>query len=161
VRWKWVAAAVLIIALVAVVRTWVVDVVSVSSDSMAPTVCTGDVVAVNKLTHLRRLRDFDIITFSSPEDGEHTIKRVVGLPGQRVAIEDGVLVIDGKVVDESYVDQATIDAVYFGPVTVPPASVFVMGDNREFSIDSRAYGPVAISAVDGRLMGALRSTCAS
>jgi signal peptidase I len=87
------------------------------------------------------------------------IKRVVGVAGQRVAIEDAQLVVDRRPVDEPYVDHRTIDGVYFGPVTVPAGTVFVMGDHREVSIDSRAYGPIAISAIKGRMVTVVRKSC--
>jgi signal peptidase I len=134
VRWRLVAVAGLVLGLVLGVRAWVVDVVSVSSDSMAPTLCTGDLLAVSKLPRHQSIKASDIV-------------------------KDGLLEVDGKLVDEPYVDQATIDGVYFGPVTVPSSTVFVMGDSREFSIDSRAFGPIPASDIDGRLLAALWSTC--
>jgi signal peptidase I len=78
-----------------------------------------------------------------------------------VAIADAVLLVDGREVPEPYVDAATIDGVYFGPVTVPPGTVFVMGDDREFSVDSRSFGPVPQDRVDGRVTAVLRSACSS
>jgi signal peptidase I len=69
-----------------------------------------------------------------------------------VAIRDAELVVDEQRVDEPYVDHASIDGVYFGPVTVPAGSVFVMGDHRETSIDSRSYGPIRLGDLDGRLL---------
>ena len=69
-----------------------------------------------------------------------------------VAIKDAELFVDEHRVDEPYVDHASIDGVYFGPVTVPAGSVFVMGDHRETSIDSRSYGPIRAADIDGRLL---------
>jgi signal peptidase I len=83
----------------------------------------------------------------------------VGVAGQRVAIEDGELVVDGHRVAEPYVDQDTIDGLYYGPVTVPQGTVLVMGDHREVSVDSRSYGPVPVSNVDGRRLATLWSPC--
>jgi signal peptidase I len=161
VRWKpWVTVVVLV-AGVATARLTVCDPMRVSSASMAPTVCTGDVVVVDHLGSRRGLAVDDIVTFASPMDGSEQIKRVVALGGQKVAIADAVLEVDGRVVDEPYVDRATIDGVYFGPAVVPEGSVFVMGDNREVSIDSRAFGPLPLDAVDGRLVTTLWSACPS
>ena len=87
------------------------------------------------------------------------IKRIVAVGGQKVGIADAVLEVDGRAVAEPYVDRATIDGVYFGPVMVPVGSVFVMGDNREFSIDSRTFGPIPTEAIDGRLVTTLWSAC--
>jgi signal peptidase I len=142
-------------------RFTVCDPLRVSSPSMAPTVCTGDVVVVDHVGPRRGLAVDDIVTFASPVDGSEQIKRVVALAGQRVGIADAVLEVDGLPVAEPYVDRATIDGVYFGPVVVPQGSVFVMGDNRELSIDSRVFGALPIDAVDGRLATTLWSACPS
>lgn len=152
------AAAVLVVG-VGTARLTVFDPVRVSSGSMAPTVCTGDVVAVDHLRPGRPPQVDDIVTFASPTDGSEQIKRIVAVAGQKVAIADAVLQVDDRAVDEPYVDQASIDGVYFGPVVVPEGSVFVMGDNRELSIDSRAFGPLPLDALDGRLLTTLWSTC--
>ncbi|MCW2802438.1 MAG: signal peptidase [Propionibacteriaceae bacterium] len=158
-KWKSAAAVGLVVAGAVVIRTQVIDTVSVSSDSMAPTVCTGGTVLIHKVHNPTDVAVDDIITFPNPQDGEPMIKRVVGVAGQRVAIEDAQLVVDRRPVDEPYVDHRTIDGVYFGPVTVPAGTVFVMGDHREVSIDSRAYGPIAISAIKGRMVAVIRESC--
>jgi signal peptidase I len=158
-RWKPLVTVAVLVAGVATARFTVFDAVRVSSGSMAPTVCTGDIVIVDHLGPRRGLEIDDIITFASPIDGIEQIKRVVAVGEQRVGLADGVLMVDGRKVVEAYVDTATIDGVYFGPVMVPEGSVFVMGDDRELSIDSRAFGPIPIEVVDGRLVTALWSTC--
>lgn len=158
-RWRAVVAVVAVLGGVAGARLSVLDPVRVSSGSMAPTVCTGDVVVVNHLAPRGGVDRGDVVTFASPVDGTEQIKRVVAVAGQRVGIADALLVVDGRVVAEPYVDAATIDGVYFGPVLVPEGTVFVMGDARELSVDSRAFGPVPLDAVDGRLSGRLWSSC--
>ena len=70
--------------------------------------------------------------------------------GDTVAIEDGVLVVDGRRRAEPYADARAIDSVYFGPVRVPRGSLFVLGDNRANSADSRAFGAVPARDVIGR-----------
>jgi signal peptidase I len=157
--WKLLLTAAIVMVAVAVVRTQVIDSVTVTSDSMEPTVCRGDTTILTRSHGAADVSRDDIVTFPSPTDGELTIKRVVATAGQRVAIKDAQLEIDGVAVDEPYVDRATIDGVYFGPVTVPAGTVFVMGDNRERSIDSRAYGPIPVSEVSGRLLWRLFSAC--
>ncbi len=152
-------AVVVLVAGVATARLTVFDPVQVSSGSMAPTLCTGDVVIVNHLPLRGGPREDDIVTFASPTDGTEQIKRVVAVGGQQVAIEDAQLVVDGREVDEPYVDKATIDGVYYGPFTVPEGTVFVLGDAREVSIDSRAFGPIPSADVDGRLLTKVWSNC--
>jgi signal peptidase I len=93
----------------------------------------------------------DVVVVPHPETGDLLVKRAVGLGGDRVAIEDGVLVVDGLVVCEPSIDPARQDGVWFGPVTVPAGEVFLMGDDRESSIDSRDFGPVPVADVVGRV----------
>jgi signal peptidase I len=81
------------------------------------------------------------------------VKRVVGVGGDRVGLEDGELVVNGATVAEPYVNHRLLDGVYFGPVTVPAGRLFVMGDNRTDSTDSRSFGPVGGDAVVGRVVG--------
>jgi len=154
-------AVCLALAAVVVIRTQFLDTASVSSDSMAPTVCTGDTVLLARLHggDTQAVDVGDIVTFPSPQDGTPTIKRVVAVGGQRVAIRDAELVVDEQVVGEPYVDHASIDGVYFGPVTVPAGTVFVMGDHRETSIDSRVYGPIRTADIEGRLLLRIGPTC--
>ena len=159
-RSRLTAAGVICVTLAVVIVRWqFLDVASVSSDSMAPTVCTGDTVLVARLENPSTVRVDDIVTFRSPQDGTQTIKRVVAVAGQSVAIRDAELVVDAQTVTEPYVDHATIDGVYFGPVNVPDGSVFVLGDHRETSIDSRAYGPIPTSDINGRLWWDLPWNC--
>lgn len=155
-----VAAALLVTGVVAA-RATVCDTIRVSSGSMSPTVCTGDLVVRDRLSPHRGVSVGDVVTFPRPGDGAEQIKRVVALGGQSVAIADAVLVVDGRPVPEPYVDLATVDGVYFGPVTVPAGTVFVMGDDRELSVDSRSFGPVPTADVDGRLAAVLWSACPS
>lgn len=125
----------------------------IGSASMAPTLRAGDHVLLDKLTYrLRPPQRGEIIAFRAPDSGDLTIKRVVGVAGDSVALEDGLLVVNGETGDESYVDQRETDSAYYGPVTIPPGTVLVMGDHRGTSIDSRSYGPVQTADVIGRVV---------
>jgi signal peptidase I len=97
----------------------------------------------------------DVVVFTSPDDGADTVKRVVALGGQTVSLDDAVLHVDGVAVDEPQVDLSRIDGTWFGPVTVPDGSVFVMGDSRGVSIDSRTYGAVPLDDIEGRVVAVL------
>jgi len=126
---------------------------------MSPTLCTGDVLLVARRSNGNSVEDGDIVIFASPEDGAQTIKRVVGTAGQTVVIRDAELFVDGVRVAEPYVDHASIDGVFTPTYTVPAGTVFVMGDHRETSIDSRLYGPIPTSVIDGTLLWKMWSQC--
>ena len=139
--------------LIGLALIFAVEPVRVSSNSMSPTFAAGDQVLIDKVTsraHHPRRRD--IVTFHIPGSHEQLIKRVVGVAGDTVGLEDGVLVVNGAHLTESFVDYSQMDATYFGPVTVPAGMVFLLGDNRANSVDSRTFGPVPVKAVTGRVL---------
>ena len=142
-----------LVVLVAVLLVTALEPLRVSSQSMHPTLEAGDQVVVDKLSvHWRPPVEGELIVFREPDHHALVVKRVVALSGQSVAIEDAELVVDGVVRHEPQVDRSRIDSTYFGPVTVPPLSVFVLGDNRSESIDSRTYGSVPLDDVVGRVV---------
>ncbi len=145
--------AVAALAAVVAVGAFVAEPVRVSSTSMQPTLIAGDEVLIAKWgdpggTALRG----QIVVLSSPLGGETLIKRVAAVGGDTVGIEDGRLVVNGAVQDEPYVDAALMDGTYFGPVDVADGTLFVLGDNRPDSVDSRSFGAVSDSAVQGRVL---------
>lgn len=146
-------AVALAFALVLVtVRALVVVPVVIAGHSMEPTVRNGEIVGVWRLVDVAHdVRRGDLVVFRDPE-GALSLKRVVGLPGDRVAIRDAVLEVNERVVDEPYVDPTRITGMYFGPVTVQVRTLFVMGDNRSRSTDSREYGAVDAGRVVGRVL---------
>jgi signal peptidase I len=96
----------------------------------------------------------DLVVFTRPPDEPDTtvddlIKRVVALPGETVEGRDGRVVVDGRPLAERYLRPGVTTAP-FGPVTVPDGMIFVMGDNRGDSRDSRVFGPIEVSSVVGR-----------
>jgi signal peptidase I len=120
---------------------------------MAPTLHDGDQVLLDKVTYrLRPPRVGEVVVVEPPGDEPLAVKRVVALGGSDVGLEDGVLVVDGVARREPELDLAGVDGVYFGPVTVPEGTVFVLGDNRGESVDSRSYGPVPLRDVVGRVV---------
>ena len=144
---------VVVVGTALLLRLFVVGWYPVQSDSMAPTVGAGDHVVVDRLGwRLGGPERGDLVTLVSPEDGTALLKRVVAVGGDEVRIDDALLVVNGVVADEPYVDHDRIDATYFGPVQVPDGHVFVLGDNRFGSIDSRVFGPVALRDVTGRVV---------
>lgn len=150
------AALVPAVALLAV-RGWLVEPLTVSSDSMEPAIPVGAIVLLYKPdAEAGTIGNGKVVAFSSPLDGHTVIKRVVAGPGQTVAIRDAELFVDDVAVPEPSIDHTRIDATYFGPVQVPPGCIFVLGDNRAASVDSRDYGAVPLASVHGTLLTGLR-----
>lgn len=133
------------------IRPQVVEVLRVSSDSMSPTLQANDRVLASKSAYrFSKPERGDLAVFkNSQKSGEITIKRVVGLPGDTVALEDGRLSINGEPRKEPYTDRRVEDSTFYGPATVPEGHLFVLGDNRTNSVDSRFLGPVP----EGDLLG--------
>ncbi|MBZ0294863.1 MAG: signal peptidase I [Anaerolineae bacterium] len=86
----------------------------------------------------------DIIVLVSPYDGELAVKRVIGLPGEQVNVHEGKVYIDGVPLEEDYLDEAPN---YYGSWEVGPDQYFVLGDNRNHSLDSGDYGPIDASRI--------------
>ena len=97
----------------------------------------------------------DLVTFAFPGDDGLSVKRVVGVAGDVVAIRDALLYVDDRLVAEPYVDHESVDALYYGPVTVPEGTVLVLGDRRAVSVDSRDDGPVPLAALEGTVVTTL------
>jgi signal peptidase I len=133
------------------VRPFVVEAFYIPSESMVPTLEVGDRVFVNKFVYrFSEPERGDIVVFESVEGGEQDlIKRVVAIPGDNVSVQNGALFISGERREEPYVNNKFPDDSFYGPTTVPQGSVFVMGDNRNNSRDSRFFGPVAVENIEG------------
>lgn len=121
----------------------------VYGQSMEPNLHTDQRLVIEKLSyHFHGPRRGDVIVIHDPGGSpELLIKRVVGLPGERVTVADGRVYIDGKPLDEPYLTQPTQGSGRSW--IVPPLNVFVMGDNRSASRDSRIFGPVPLDQIVG------------
>jgi len=146
------AVAVLLLLLVASVGGWLpVQLMRVGSGSMAPTIPTGGLVVVDHAAG--PVERMEIVTVEAPDGNDSVlVKRAVAVGGDNVAIDDGVLVVNGARVCEPAIDPALIDGEYFGPVTVPPGHLFLLGDSRAGSIDSRSFGTVPATHVRGHVL---------
>ncbi|MEE3353534.1 MAG: signal peptidase I, partial [Actinomycetota bacterium] len=162
---EWGAVAVGALVLAVVVRAFLLGTFYIPTPSMEPTLGSGDRILVNKLSY--RLHDVnrgDLVVFDPPASADpgtdHLIKRVIALPGETVTAVDGRILIDGGLLIEPYLAWAegTED---FGTVPwctdggagscgVPDGHVFVMGDNRPNSRDSRFFGPIPVESITGR-----------
>jgi signal peptidase I len=149
-RRRWAVVLLCVGAAVVALRLFVVTSVRVAGESMAPTLHQGQVLLVDKLGD--DVHRGDLVVFHDPNQGTPSVKRVVGVAGDRVVIRDAVLSVNNREVPEPYVDRASIDGLYTPTTVVPEGHVFVLGDNRARSLDSRVYGPVALDDVDGRVL---------
>lgn len=151
---EWGKSFALAIILALVIRIFLIEVYIVDGVSMQPSLHHGERVLVNKLVYRFTEPGFaDVIVFRYPRDRERDfIKRVVAVAGQTVETRDSHLYVDGMRLTEPYLDVATHGT--FGPTVVPDGTVFVMGDNRQFSLDSRdpAVGFVPITEIKGKAM---------
>ena len=121
----------------------------VLGQSMEPTLHSDQRLVVEKVSYrFHGPRQGDIVVLESPQSSELLIKRVIGLPGETVEIRQGRVYINGQELDEPYRERST--GGNWGPIIVPPLHVFVLGDNRSFSNDSRAFGMVPIENIVGR-----------
>ena len=133
------------------VRPFVVEAFYIPTESMVPTLEVGDRVFVNKFVYrFSEPERGDIVVFKNIEGGqEELIKRIVGVPGDEVTVRNGVLFVNEERWEEPYVNSQSLDNSSFGSMTVPEGKVFVMGDNRANSRDSRFFGPIPIEDVEG------------
>lgn len=125
--------------------------IRVDGQSMEPTLSTGQLVVVNKLAYrLGEPTIGDIVVFYFPRDPDQEyIKRLIGLPGDQVKIEDGTVYVNGQALDEPYL---AIHPNYTGSWTVPSNQVFVLGDNRNNSSDSHRWGTVPLDYIVGKAL---------
>lgn len=159
--WVLVIAAALVIALL--VRTFVFAPVKVDGLSMYPTYENGDRVFIEKITGPDR---YDIVVFDAPvstgDEGKYFIKRVIGIPGDKIEFKNGELYLNGKRHPETYLadgmktyrepgdgDGDFTLADVTGKSVVPKGKLFVLGDNREGSMDGRMFGFIDDSSIDG------------
>lgn len=154
---RWLVETAVMIALAFLlaqgIKTFVVQPFVIPTGSMEPTIMTGDRVLAEKISlRFRDPRTGEIVVFDDPT-GRHPqlIKRVIAIGGQTVDIQDGSVVVDGTPLNEQYVhgkvtDPGTIPL----PITLAEDEVWLMGDNRPNSGDSRFMGPISESMVRGR-----------
>ncbi len=118
---------------------------------MVPTLEVGDRVFVNKFIYrFSKPERGDIIVFQSVEAEDQTlIKRVVGVEGDEIRVQSGLLFVNGEAQNEPYLNDAVPTNDFYGPLTVPEDHIFVMGDNRGNSADSRVFGPLPLENVEG------------
>ncbi len=170
---EYAEAAIIAVLLALFIRTFVVQAFKIPSGSMKPTLLVGDHILVNKFLYGIKIpfinktlipvsdpKRGDVIVFIYPVDPDKDfIKRVIGLPGDKIEMSGKKVLINGKPYDDKHgfysnlgrtTDAKVGENSHFGPVTVPEGHLFVMGDNRNHSYDSRFWGFVPLSSVKGK-----------
>lgn len=155
---EWVAVIVGAVVVALLIKTFVAQAFRIPSDSMVPTLLDGDRVLVNKLSYdLHDINRGDVVVFgrpdtlpSSPGEPEDLIKRVIGLPGDELITKDGSVYVNGRLLEEPYLPAGTVSGGIDAALVVPEGEIFVMGDNRMNSSDSRVFGSVPSDSVVGR-----------
>jgi signal peptidase I len=174
----------LVVSAVFLLQTFVVQIFWIPSESMASTLVKGQVIFVDKISHgAKHPKVGDIVVFHPPADWNsgrcaapispaaacsrssntksetHFVKRVVGLPGDRIQIVNGHVVRNGVAQKDQYVQPcdstATVPCHFPTEITVPDDHYFLMGDNRGKSGDSRFFGPIPTSAIVGKATGTI------
>ena len=152
-EWVGVIVGALLVALV--IKTFLLQAFYIPSRSMEPTLRIGDRVLVNKLAYKAHdVHRGDIVVFERPKDEppdaiKDLIKRVIALPGETISTQNGQVFIDGRPLTEPYLPVGTVTD-NLPPTKVPDGEVFVMGDNRGDSRDSRFFGPIDEDLIVGR-----------
>ena len=168
---EWIEAIVIAVILALIIRTFVVQAFKIPSGSMEQTLLVGDHILVNKFIYgikipftstkilaFKKPQRSDVVVFIFPQDRtKDFIKRVVGVEGDRVEIINKKVYINGSLSnnpfaindDETIIPKGIQPRDNYGPVVVPKDSLFVMGDNRDHSYDSRYWGFVKLEEVKG------------
>jgi signal peptidase I len=170
-RWVVELVGVVVVALVVafLLRTFVIATYSIPSGSMEPTLQVGDRIVVNKLSyHLHGVDRGNIIVFSTPPNEDcagppvaDLVKRVIGLPGETISLSGGNVFINHHLLPEPWLPASAQGRTYPGPspaayalhhpFKIPSGDVYVMGDNRTLSCDSRYWGPIRESTIVGKV----------
>ena len=169
---EYIESILIAVIMALIIKAFIVQAFKIPSGSMIPTLQIGDHILVNKFIYGVKIPFTDrilipvnlpvygdIIVFKFPEDEKKDfIKRVVGQPGDSIEIKDKKVYVNGKFVAEQFAAHSD-PMLYpgaiqprdnFGPIVVPEDSYFVMGDNRDFSLDSRYWGFVKLNKIRGK-----------
>ncbi|WP_027956508.1 signal peptidase I [Halobacillus kuroshimensis] len=159
---KWIRTVLLALLLAFVFRSYLFASYVVDGESMEPTLYDGNLLMVNKAVYdWSEIDRQQVIVFHANEDEDY-VKRVIGIPGDEIEFKNDQLYVNGVLMDESYLDDLrpsdglpftedfTLEEVT-GSTTVPEGQLFVMGDNRRDSLDSRYFGFVSEETVVGKV----------
>ena len=156
--WSWIWSFIVAFIIVGGVYFFLGRPFTVSGASMYPTLHNGDRMVLSKVGDIHR---FDVVILKAPDENVEYIKRVIGMPGDTVEMKSGVLYINGKKVDQPFINTEALAkqtvfiddftlASLTGESKVPEGKYFVLGDNRGVSKDSRMIGFIDRSAIEGK-----------
>ncbi|MEN3156547.1 signal peptidase I [Priestia aryabhattai] len=162
---SWIRSIIIACILAFVVREYVLAPIVVNGESMMPTLKNNEHIILNEMgkNKVDNIKRFDIIVFHATKEKDY-IKRVIGLPGDHIEYRNDKLYINGKKYEEPYLDQYKKENAigpltedfkledYTGSETVPEGQLFVMGDNRMYSLDSRfpRVGTISVDKIVGK-----------
>lgn len=147
----WIISIAIAVAVAVCIRSFVFEPIFVSGDSMIPTLTDGESLAVEKVSRYSSLpARGEIVILTDPDNGETLVKRVIGLPGDTIEIKNSTVYVNEQAQTEPYVSAEPYNDME--AATVPEDSIFVMGDNRYNSKDSRFIGPINKSYIIGRAL---------
>lgn len=141
---KEISPYVLIVVVIVVIRIFIATPVKVDGDSMYNTLNDNDIVLLSKLSSIDR---FDIIVLKENDNNATIIKRVIGMPGDKVKIRNNKIYINNKIIEDEYAYGETSD---YDEITLGDDEYFVLGDNRLISKDSRYFGTIKKSDIKGK-----------
>lgn len=156
VIWGWIISIAVAVAIAFVVRAFFFEIIVVEGDSMQPTLATNEKLAVEKVSRYMGLPEKgDIIIVHYPNMEGTYVKRVIALPGESVEVKDSTVYVNGQPLSEPYINPEPY--MDMSPIVVPADTVFVMGDNRAHSLDSRTsyIGPISHSEIVGHAMAVI------
>ncbi|ASS95828.1 signal peptidase I [Peribacillus simplex NBRC 15720 = DSM 1321] len=160
---SWIKAILIAVILAFLIRTYIFAPIVVDGESMMPTLQDHERIVLTKFgTNIDNIDRFDIVVFHATVDKDY-IKRVIGLPGDHIEYKDDTLYINGKAYEEPYLDkyknqmEAGVPLTesfkledISGSTTVPEGQLFLMGDNRQNSLDSREIGTISVDEIVGK-----------
>lgn len=152
----WILSIVIAVAASLCLKAFIFDIIEVSGDSMIPNLHNNDRLAIERLCRFtHNVEREQIVIFDSGDlDNGIYIKRVIALPGDKIEINDGAVFLNDVKLTEDYLPEGTYTSsgTLTGPLTIPDDYIFVLGDNREVSEDSRYIGCISYSMLRGRVL---------
>ena len=149
---EWALTIIIPVVAALLIHQYLFTFARVDGTSMLDTLHENNIMGVSRLHYrLNEPQRGEIITCNYPEDGNKLfVKRIIGLPGETIEIREGTVYIDGEPIAETYLTR--VDDQSMDPIPLAKDEIFVMGDNRPVSRDSRAVGPLTLDEIYGRVL---------